>query len=160
MWFAISLGGKDKGVLKRTIVKSSEEVIKDEIWRISVESYGEVPSKVIKQAFYILVQSCEVIGLPSVSDVDTNAPSYSTLDKVFTLRADWSEYIKYRSLPIGFHGLSPPPLISYLKWPNAEEYEKGISKIWLTRISKEGTAGEHLKKIAERYILACVVGNR
>ena len=41
-----------------------------------------------------------------------------------------------------------------------EEYDRGISKLWLKRMGNEGLVGGVKKAIAERYVLACVVGNR
>ena len=52
------------------------------------------------------------------------------------------------------------PLLYYLKTTNTEEYRNGISILWLKRISEEKEVGQYKRKIAERYILACVVGNR
>lgn len=136
--------------------------MKDEIWRISVETYESTNASITKQTFYVLEPSCEVIGLPPASEThrivaDSLPPA---LMKSLSIRADWTDYIRYRSLPGGFHETAPPPLLSYLKWPNMEEYDKGISKLWLSRIAKEGNAGKYLKKVAERYIVACLVGNR
>lgn len=56
---------------------------------------------------------------------------------------------------------SPPmSLISHLKWQNHEEYHQGISKLWLKNIAKEKELGIAKRVAAERYLLACVAGNR
>ncbi|TDL17842.1 hypothetical protein BD410DRAFT_534166 [Rickenella mellea] len=42
-----------------------------------------------------------------------------------------------------------------------EEYENGISKHWLRRVANETDAevGKYKRAVAERYVVACVVGN-
>jgi hypothetical protein len=50
--------------------------------------------------------------------------------------------------------------MEHLKWTNHEEYERGISKLWLKRIQNEGELGAAKLDAAERYVLACVVSNR
>lgn len=163
LWFTTSVGGRDRYMLKRSVVTALEEIVKDEIWRVYVTTYGSTDTSFTQQVFYVLEPSCEVIGLPSPSKApraksvlsEFTAPAYS-----LSLRVDWSEYIRYRYLPSDFHESRPPSLLSHLKWTNTEEYEKGISKLWLSKISGEGNIGSYMKKVAERYIVSCVVGNR
>ena len=75
------------------------------------------------------------------------------------LRADWTTYIQQQ---VSNHrqGNAVQSLLSHLKWANYEEYNRGISKLWLTRIASESLLGLAKKVVAERYVLACVVDNR
>jgi hypothetical protein len=141
LWFLLSIGGHDSPSLSRCSVTDVQEVIKDEICVIAVRSSdGQM------QSFYVLEATCEVIGHPI-------PPARITSGSVLPdtpLRADWSAYIAAGS---------DMRLIDRLRWTNHEEYERGISKLWLKRVEKEGELGRAKRKVAERYVLACVVGN-
>lgn len=139
MWFMLSVGGGASDWM-RGLVTNVEPIVSGEIWRITVQHPAS------QESFYVLESTCEVIGRPTAS-------SDSGLDTVQTapLRADWSAYIAQP------HGA---PLMDRLKWTNHEEYDKGISKVWLQRISRENDVGAAKKLVAERYVMACVVSNR
>lgn len=125
----------------------AQEIVQNEIWKITYRSLSLV------ETFYILEATCEVIGNSAI------CPDTSTsLVPQTNLRADWAAYIKSadsESDVEGHIGLS-----KCLQWSNHEEYDGGISKIWLKRIAGEGEVGSEKLKIATRYIFACVIGNR
>lgn len=75
------------------------------------------------------------------------------------LRADWTAFIQ-AYLHRNRTDMPTPTIISHLKWENHEEYEQGISRLWLRRVSSEGDAGSAKRAVAFRYVLACIVGNR
>ncbi|KAI5121390.1 hypothetical protein M0805_003162 [Coniferiporia weirii] len=160
VWFTLSLNMRDCERVKRTTVLDAKEVVKDEIWSITVETYVST-SRTTRETFHVLEPTCEVIGL-SISQkkpIEFGASNPADASKPPSIRVDWSDYVSYRLLPTGSHPVPPPSLLSHLRWTNAEEYYRGISKLWLTRIANEGEVGEYKKKIAERYVVACVVGN-
>ncbi|EMD40290.1 hypothetical protein CERSUDRAFT_148183 [Gelatoporia subvermispora B] len=159
MWFALSLGsGKssdDTEWLNATVI-SAQEVVKGEIWCITVVSPGRTGNH--WESFYVLQATCEVVGhaLPTQnSPAPHENAGFGSLK--IPLRADWSAYISQRLSRIsnGAQGT----VLSHLKWANNEDYDHGISKLWLTRISREGELGRVKHVVAERYVLACVVGN-
>jgi hypothetical protein len=100
---------------------------------------------------HVIEATCEVVGTSSPTLFDQ--PS-SVLP---TLRADWSTYISPSSQTTGIHLAT---LLSQLKWAHQGEYDRGLSRAWLTRTINEGYAGAEKRRIAERYVLACVVSNR
>jgi hypothetical protein len=129
--------------------------VKGEIWSIQLRSGACV------EVFYVLESTCEVVGHPPPCH-PSNLPTPSSSGNVLTVRSDWSTYISQRTSsslsPLG--GSPPRSLLGHLQWQNHEEYEKGISKLWLARVSNEGDLGINKIEVAERYILASVVGNR
>ncbi|KAF8195419.1 hypothetical protein BJ912DRAFT_140731 [Pholiota molesta] len=117
-----------------------------EIWTITVQSSSSI------NTFYVLETTCEVIGEQEAA---------GTFPSSHSLRTDWSSYIAARR-----NSISPPVasndslgLLEHLQWSNHEEYSRGISKVWLSRIEREGDAGSEKLEVARRYILACVVSN-
>lgn len=160
VWFALSLGsddgGRDPNAWVRGTVVDVCEVVKDEIWCISVRPAQSGPLEVL----YVLEATCEVVGRPtpqlhSPGEAVSQQPHD---DSGIPLRADRSAYIADRLNPTS--NPSPPSLLSNLKWTNHEEYDLGISKLWLKRVGTEGDVGAAKRRIAERYVLACVVANR
>jgi len=148
MWFAVSVGayGHDALVWKASRVVDAQEVVRGEIWKVSTQR------KRITEAFYVLEATCEVIGHPP-------STAYSEEVDRGTLRADWSAYISSKLSS----GSSAEPtktcLLDYIRWSDTEDYERGISKLWLNRISKDGNLGHATRSVAERYIFASVVAN-
>ncbi|KAL5524430.1 hypothetical protein ACEPAF_9570 [Sanghuangporus sanghuang] len=165
LWFAISLNMSDTERARNTIVTDAQEVVKDEIWRVTV--FVDSPRSAKDQRysmFYVLESTCEVIGLPAAAG-DPLSTTMNALDSTVSissgrpfLRTDWSDYIQHRISCAGDE-TAQFPLLYYLKTTNAEEYKNGISTLWLKRTSKEEEVGQYKRKVAERYILACVVGN-
>lgn len=166
LWFLISVGrgGNSTQVWSHSVVVDAQEVVKDEIWTITIQNFSPVDDTNWVETVYVLESTCEVIGRPSVPANPTD--SFAVLDaSVATLstkhvRADWSAYIAHRQLPTSAHDSPPPPLLAYLKWQNHEEYYRGLSKVWLKRIASEGELGSAKSVVAHRYVLACIVGNR
>lgn len=132
-------------------ITDAQEVVKDEIWSVTVRQ-----SSTTEESFYILESTSEVVGHPTMpAQVDhANAKQVQA-----PLRADWSEYVSSRIQPPAMDD-SLPALVEHISWTNHEEYERGISRLWIKRIAAEGELGVVKKVVAERYILACVVGNR
>lgn len=121
------------------VVTDVEEIVKGEIWYVTTRNSrsGDL------QAFHVLEATCEVLG--SVEGAPSND----------SLRADWAAYVQQRKE-------SPDdssPLCEAMRWADHGEYERGISRHWLRRTAQMGPQGEALRTIAERYTLACVVGN-
>jgi hypothetical protein len=143
----ISVGGEDGDTIQKTksgTVLDAEQIVPGEVWKITFLS-----DKLV-QVFYVLEATCEVIGQAAISGQITPSDD---------LRADWEHYIATRISENGglecTHGLWDK-----LSWTNHEEYDRGISKHWLSRIAQEGAAGQAKLEVARRYILACVVCNR
>jgi hypothetical protein len=151
LWFSLSIGEKRQDLGSWKVVEV-QELTKGEIWSVTCSS-----SSSSTETFYILESTCEVIGHPPIPSCGVHMHNdYPSLP----VRADWAEYISFRLLPPSSHDLPPPLLWEYVKWTNHEEYDRGISRHWLRRTIIEGEVGLAKKTVAERYILACVVGNR
>ena len=141
-------------------VVDAQEVIASEIWLVSVEHTDAVPRRA-RETFYVLEATCEVVGRPALTrsgfgcgsgDIDTDTP--------LPVRADWSAYIEQRRTAVPASRFTmTSPLLDHLKWADVEDYHLGISKLWLKRIAAEGPAGDRKREVAERYVLACVIGN-
>ncbi|KZP31480.1 hypothetical protein FIBSPDRAFT_776099, partial [Athelia psychrophila] len=155
LWFLLSTGdtGNTALAFSSDVVVDAQEVVKGEIWTVTVQ---KMP-KIQLQTFYVLEQTCEVIGHSSTSTQNLDVHSSHTTPK--PVRADWWEYINFRQISASAHDSPPAPLLAHLKWQNHEEYMHGISKLWLKRIESEGDWGAVKRVVAERYIMACVVGN-
>jgi hypothetical protein len=145
LWFTLSVGTNERDPsawLKRT-VEDAQEIVKGEIWAITIRDGNSLSE------FYVLESTCEVIGRT------LDAPQLEVYSS--GLRADWSRYISsHTSVCVGPRNL----ITENIRWANYEEYDRGISRHWLRRISGEGDVGLSKKVVAERYVLACVVANR
>lgn len=171
LWFLISVGGggNDPLAWSRGIVVDAQEVVKNEVWAVTVQTASSQLDGTYQAAvFHVLEQTCEVIGNPlppthpiatAVSDVSDGPAALSSTTQL-QVRPDWSAYIADRQLPASAQDSPPLPLLAYLKWQNHEEYYRGISKLWLQRIASEGDLGSAKRIVADRYVLACVFGNR
>lgn len=144
LFFEVSVGGYAG---TRGTITDCQELIEGEIWSVTICSRSCV------EVFHVLEATCEVVGHPTPSTTDL-----STSLNTAHLRADWSAYIAQRLMPSS--DLRLPPLIEHLTWTNHEEYDRGISKLWLERTRNEGELGLAKRIVAARYILACVVPNR
>ena len=155
-------GGSGSSYWSSTIVEDAQEIVKGEVWSVTTHTrlpHPTAPNQIKKEMFYVLEHTCEVIGHP-IAPAYLIEPSESKLEVDGNLRADWLAYINHRQLPAGAHISPPPPLLANLRWQNQEEYYQGLSKHWIKRIAREGDVGVVKKALAERYVLACVVGNR
>lgn len=153
VWFAISINSRDRERMKDLVVMDACEIVPNEIWSITQKSKAGLKN------FYVLEPTCEVIGtMPPNKNAGPSTTTVSDPAKA-AMRVDWSNYVQHR-LSNTTEAISQPSLMSQLRWTNGEEYNRGISRLWLKRIENEGEVGEYKKKVAERYILASVVGNR
>ena len=155
----ISTGGADASALSKDLVVDAREVVKNEIWAITVQ---KLPSAQL-QTHHVLEHTCEVIGLSSPSTHTSGTAghdSFLTTSSLRPVRVDWWEYIQNRQISASACDSQPAPLMAHVKWQNHEEYSYGMSKLWLKRIDAEGDRGAAKRAVAERYIVASVVGNR
>jgi hypothetical protein len=122
------------------VVTDVEEIVKGEIWYVTMRNSqsGRL------QAFHVLEATCEVLGFVEGARSDDY------------LRADWAAYIQQRKEKPD----NRSPLFEAMRWADHAEYERGISRHWLRRTAQMGPRGAVLRTIAERYTLACLVGNR
>lgn len=154
-WFTISLGAEKSKNWLHSVVVDVQEVTPGDVWNVAFRQANDdgTHSNEISLV-YVLEPTCEVIGQPprpsSSSQAQACAPSV-------TLRADWSAYVHTQARATGDIRSS---LCSQLKWAHFAEYDRGISRLWLTRIAKEGDDGIEKRRVAERYVLASVVANR
>jgi hypothetical protein len=155
LWSFVSLGGgrAGDGWIRGTIV-DTQEVIKNEIWCLTVQDGSS------RKSYHVLQHTCEVVGHPpGLSILNPSEDNQATLDRNISLRSDWSQYIARRMDPTALAKL--PSLMEHLTWPNHEDFYRGISKHFLKKINQDDPVLANLKRIvAERYVLACVVGNR
>ncbi|KAH9980020.1 hypothetical protein BGW80DRAFT_1272653 [Lactifluus volemus] len=98
---------------------------------------------IISDVVEIVEATCEVLGLAGGTCDDEH------------LRSDWASYIEERKK----NPESRSPLCEAMRWADRAEYQQGISRHWLRRTEEMGVHGSVLRTIAERYTLACVVGN-
>ncbi|KAI0647729.1 hypothetical protein C8Q79DRAFT_951600 [Trametes meyenii] len=152
-WFELSVGtssgakGDPDSWLNGMIV-DTQEVVKDEIWSVTIE-YPPSATRLSKsETVYVIEATCEVVGRPPQKADGSGSAALS-------VRADWSAYVSQRMGSSSGDG----PLSSHLRWSSHEEFDRGISRVWLKRVAGEGELGVAKRVVAERYVLACVVGN-
>lgn len=137
----------------------------DEIWKITVRHEAKIPLGIVTESIsrggiaaaqfevlWVLAATGEPIGhVPADPFV---ASEGSGLASVSSLRLDWYTHLSSDSD-------KRTTLMDRVHWTNAEEYTHGISSHWLKIVSQEGSALRIAqKKVAERYVLANVAGNR
>ncbi|TCD69032.1 hypothetical protein EIP91_009095 [Steccherinum ochraceum] len=157
-WFILSIGGRPDQLsswLEEKVV-DVQEVIPNEIWSIAVKRTDSQT-----QTFYVLDSTCEVVGRvnPPILLADDGAASKSSPS--LPMRADWSAYIQQSKHLLRSAQSSDAGRISLLdrlKWDGYEEYDHGMSRLWLKRLD-EVEEDETKRVVAKRYIFACVVGN-
>lgn len=144
LWFWLSLGGSlQSPSWSHGSVTDAQEVIPGEVWSVKVGSSLHTDS----ENLYILAATCEVIG---------RVPSAVPMSASFvTARADWSQWIQEHVA-----SANRQSLWDSLTWPNHEEYDKGISRLWLRRTEREGAIGEMKRIVARRYVMASLTANR
>ncbi|KAH8994325.1 hypothetical protein EDB86DRAFT_3044932 [Lactarius hatsudake] len=139
LWFGLSCATSVQTNWLYDVVTDVEETVKDEIWYVTTRNSrsGHL------QAFHVLEATCEVLGFVEGARSDD------------FLRADWAAYVQRRKED------PDSGLLFYeaMRWADHAEYERGISRHWLRRTAQMGSQGAALRTIAERYTLACVVGN-
>jgi hypothetical protein len=144
LWFALSVGAEcgrsvQTNWLHDTIT-DVEEIIEGEIWSVTTRNAISGYLRV----FHVLEATCEVLGLAGGTRGDEH------------LRLDWAGYIEQRKT----NPSNASPLCDAMRWADHAEFDRGISRHWLRRTAQMGAQGAALRTIAERYTLACVVGNR
>jgi hypothetical protein len=130
--------------------------VNTEIWRITCSAgLGDEV-----QTFWVLAETGETLGHPPSNPfpADENTPPFLERPSDFLpLRTDWSAYIS----SLAASNDPPVKLINRVRWTNSEDYTNGISNHWLKMIERHPTPLRLAeKKVAERYILANVTGNR
>ncbi|KAI9463805.1 hypothetical protein F5148DRAFT_982317 [Russula earlei] len=144
LWFVLSTGTECGRSVRQTdwlheIITDVVEVVEGEIWCVTTRNtISGCP-----QAFHVLEATCEVLGLAG----DTRRDDH--------LRSDWARYIEQRKTDPN----CPSPFRDTMRWADHAEFDRGISRHWLRRTAQMGAHGAALRTIAERYTLACVVGN-
>ena len=150
-FFFVSIGQEDSRDLPDNwgIITDVQEAIPNEIWAIKIRSSSST------SLFYVLESTCEVIGLPQIPE-ESIRTSFAPTRHSNSLRVDRSTYISQR-----LENSAEPPktLLEHLQWTNHEEYERGISKLWLSRIRDEAQLGTFKEVVARRYTIACIVSN-
>jgi hypothetical protein len=110
----------------------------DEIWKITVQE-GDGVSTLL-----VLGLTGEPIGCQHLGQ---GSPRF--------IRSDWRHYMESPSSITTKH-----TLWENLRCANEEEFVKGISKLWMQGIEREGDVGATKRRVAERYVMASVVANR
>ncbi|VDC05574.1 unnamed protein product [Peniophora sp. CBMAI 1063] len=136
LWFTLSIGalanaGGDPLAWLRSTVVGAQEIVPGEIWQITTSTC---------ESFYVLEATCEVIGHPPGCD-----------GAVPTMRADWMDH----TAALG----DGKPLLQSMRWAHNEEYERGLSRHWISRTRHMSESGVALRAVGERYTLACVISN-
>lgn len=147
-------------------VVDAQEVLPSEIWSITVtEPNSERTDGDKDKTYYVLYQTCEVIGhLSPDSPADPNNGTLldrnakQTSSRRIPLRADWSAYIALRLPPATRHMYVP--LLEHIRGTNTDGFERGVARGWLKRLRSQGSEGKEKLLVTDRYILGCVVGNR
>ncbi|KAI1794840.1 hypothetical protein LXA43DRAFT_1112454 [Ganoderma leucocontextum] len=154
-WFEFSVGSpRDSRTnpdswLRGTVV-DVQEVVPAEVWSVTIEYAATLTRPRRRDTLYVLEGTCEVIGRPALG------MSHSVGDVGYPLRVDWSTYIAHR---MAMTSSTDTRLLSHLKWACQEDYDRGISTLWLRRTAAEDHAGAAKRTVAERYVMASVVGN-
>ncbi|KAH7910817.1 hypothetical protein BJ138DRAFT_1007994 [Hygrophoropsis aurantiaca] len=157
LWFTLSVGGsgQDSSAWMKAVIIDVKEIVPGEIWAVTLKKLTENKTKK-KETCYVLESTCEVIGHPPAVPTALK-PDQATHENI---RADWSNYIAGVISSSRLSSTRPVPSISQqLKWANYEEFDRGMSKLWLQQIVTQGDTGVVKREIAERYIMASVVGN-
>ncbi|KAF8582806.1 hypothetical protein K439DRAFT_1617940 [Ramaria rubella] len=151
--FALSLYGMSDLPLERVVstVVDAQEVLANEIWSVSVTEKVSGSNGSCIKTYYVLYHTCEVIGHSTSDDTQTSTSSLPPL------RADWNAYLALR-LTAATTDLYPP-LSEHIRGTNTDDFERGVAKAWLKRLRSQGEDGREKKKLAEKYILSCVVGD-
>ena len=101
------------------------------------------------ETYWIIAETGEVIGhapdSPFIGSPNGSVPH--------ALRLDWSNFLQSGD---------SKRILDHVRWSNAEDYERGISRHWLKKRNREDATNLQLieKRMAERYVLASVASNR
>jgi len=147
VWFSLSVGTECGRRVRANwlygTITDAVEIVKGEIWSVTMRN----AISGYQQVFHVLEATCEVLGLAGDTRGDDAHPH---------MRSDWAGYIEQRKANPNNTSL----LCDAMRWADHAEFDHGISRHWLSRTAQMGERGAALRMIAERYTLACVVGNR
>jgi hypothetical protein len=110
----------------------------DELWEVTLRNSGESA-----YVLFVLAMTGEAIGSQHGLEPST-----------YQLRQDWGSYITSLGRD------TTKTLNKYLRCANEEDFDRGISKLWLKRMANEGRLGSMKRSVAERYVMASVIANR
>lgn len=138
MWFAVSVyGDSGRRFLNEQIV-TVKRLLGDELWEITLCNSGESV-----YVLFVLAMTGEAIG-----------SQHGLQPSTYQLRQDWGSYITSLGRD------TTKTLSKYLRCANEEDFDRGISKLWLKRMANEGRLGSMKRSVAERYVMASVIANR
>jgi hypothetical protein len=147
VWFSLSIGAEYERTVRTNwlhdTITDAVEIVKGEIWSVTTRN----AKSGYQQVFHVLEATSEVLGLAGGTRGDDGHPH---------VRLDWAGYIEQRKANPDNTSL----LWDAMRWADHAEFDRGISRHWLSRTGQMGEQGAALRMIAERYTLACVVGNR
>jgi hypothetical protein len=138
LWFTVSLFGDSGRHFLRELVSAVVRLAGDEIWKITAQE-GDTVSTLL-----VLGLTGEPIGCQHLGQGSSRF-----------IRSDWKLYMESASSV-----QEKRCLWENLRCANEEEFAKGISKLWIQRIEREGDMGATKRRVAERYVMASVVANR
>ncbi|QRV80299.1 SAP domain protein [Ceratobasidium sp. AG-Ba] len=157
--FALARRYEHNDAWTKEAVVGAEEVVPDEIWKVTTKAQGEEKT----ESFYVLFDTGEVIGHapqcrnPGILFGQRVARGRGHLEifdeprgNGIVLRNDWARYID--SIERG----DVPSLQDAITSVDQEFYVSGISSFWLRGL---GGSNPLLRTIATRYVLACVEPN-
>ena len=127
-------------------IVDARPIIDGEVWLIQTKSLtGSV------HTFYVLEDTCEVIGHPPNATPE--------LKNALPLRADWSAYIEMRLSTSECE--SGRWLVDLLQCENTEDFDRGVSKAWLRHLKtyEDGSDARLKYAVAQKYVLSSVVSN-
>ena len=141
-------------------LKSESTISDSDIWKICLGR--EMTGRMIHEVLFVLQETGEVIGHPPDNRFAAQSGSSERALSTETeriLRFDWYNQLS-QVAPLGQSSLK-----NLIRWTNTEDYHHGISKHWLRRMASRdktetNTLNTALVKVAERYILANLAGNR
>lgn len=136
LYFAISVGGYN-GIaqLSQSSIVSVDPRVPHILWAIGVSCQGST------REYFVLETTGEIV-------------SANTQD-IGPVRSDWATFIAQNQ------GLEKVSIVDKVKWTNHEEYDRGISRLWLRRLgNKDDEMAIAVKALAIRYILSSVSANR
>ncbi|KAI4525530.1 hypothetical protein K525DRAFT_191326 [Schizophyllum commune Loenen D] len=134
------------------VITDAHEVLPGEIWEVTTREAGST------KTCHVLEATCEVIGrvdpsLPKPAAALGDAAPSRDADSYLPVRADWSAYVAMRETS------DADSLLQHVSWEHRGEYERGMSRLWLKRMTAEGEEGRIKLEIARRYVYACVCSN-
>lgn len=103
--FMVPLNKGEHETLSSSVIINTQEVIRDEMWTVTVWRKGTVTSKIHETVYYVLEPTCEVVGRPAEErlpcDFNTKGPSHrdNTSSRALAMRVDWTSYVDALRIP-------------------------------------------------------------